>query len=186
MLIVLDCLSVFKLPGEINLLLSIHKGSRAVRIKMVGKRLHVVLLERLLQLVSVVEGGLEAAASAVRAHSGALLLLRVRGGAEGALGIGDGVVTEDAVDGAEERVLLAAALVAEVVEVERPDHAAAEALLLDELGLLADDVDVVEADPLVAVVGDGAHGALGVLLHGPALLADVLADLRKKEGEVSW
>lgn len=50
-------------------------------------------------------------------------------------GIWVGMAPQDSVDSAEERVGFAAAAVAEVVEVEGPDHAAAQTHLLDPFGL---------------------------------------------------
>ena len=67
----------------------------------------------------------------------------------------------------------------EIVQIKSPDHGTSVALVDDMLGLLPDDVGVVEADPLVALVGVGAHGPGGALHHGPAALFDKLADLEE-------
>ena len=95
-----------------------------------------------------------------------------------ALGVRRGVVPQDAVDGAQEGVLLAAANVVEVIQVQSPDHGSAVALGLDELGLAAHHGHVVVAHPLVALEGVGTQGLPVVVHHSPTLALDLLAYLR--------
>lgn len=76
-------------------------------------------------------------------------------------------------------MLAAAAPVAEVVQIQRPDHAAPEVEVLDQARLAPDFGHVVVRDPLVGHVGVGADTAVGVAGHGPAPLLDALAYLQK-------
>ena len=74
--------------------------------------------------------------------------------------------TQDILHGVHQRVGSLPAQVPEVVQVECPDHAAPEALVPDVVTLAGDGGLVVKADPLVAVVGVGAHpGRAGVILN---------------------
>ena len=65
----------------------------------------------------------------------------------------------------------------EVVVVQGPEHNPAQTLLRHVERLLHGDVDVVEADPLVALVGVGPHDPREGSLDVPAPLDDVDADL---------
>jgi len=66
--------------------------------------------------------------------------------------------------------------IGKVIQVQSPDHPAAEPVSLDKLRLAADHGDVVEADPLVRLEGVGSHTVLRVLHHCPAARADLRAD----------
>merc|ERR1719309_1040146 len=77
--------------------------------------------------------------------------------------------SEDAVDGAEKRVRLAATPVVEVIQVEGPDHGTTQTHRFDVLRLLPDHGDVIVADPLVPFVSIGSHGPLWMLHHCVAL-----------------
>ena len=87
---------------------------------------------------------------------------------------------EDLLNGVHERMVTLAAGVPEVVQVQGPDHCPAESVVPDELRLLPVHFCVVEADPLEAARGVGAHPLdvdVGVAGYNPALALDVVADL---------
>ena len=121
----------------------------------------------------------------VRAEVGADHLLdggrrRRRGRLDIADRVRKGIISEDPVDGSEKWVMLAAAPVGKVVQVQGPDHCPAESVVPDELRLLPDHFCVVEADPLETARGVGAHPLdvdVGVAGYNPALALDVVADL---------
>ncbi len=66
--------------------------------------------------------------------------------------------------------------IGKVIQVEGPDHSTPEAIGLHKLRLAANHGDVVEADPLVRLVGVGPHPVLRVRHHRPAARPDLRAD----------
>lgn len=66
----------------------------------------------------------------------------------------------------------------EIVQVQRPDHCAAEVIAHDEFGLESDHVLVVERHPLVTFVGVRTHPAQRVLDQLPIAFHHFVADLK--------
>ena len=82
------------------------------------------------------------------------------------------------VDGPEEGVLFTAAAVGKVIQVEGPDHATSKTHLLDVLCLVGNCVNVIKSDPLVPLESIWAHAALGISDKLPALVLDLVTNLK--------
>lgn len=91
-------------------------------------------------------------------------------------GIRGGVATQHPVDGLQQRVLLTAARVGEIIQIQGPDHATPKPVVNDPLRLSTDHVDVVIADPLVALVRIRSHPGHRVLNNSPSLALDTFTD----------
>jgi hypothetical protein len=64
-----------------------------------------------------------------------------------------------------------------VIQIQSPNHGSAKTLLLQEVDLLFNRVEVVEADPLIALVGIGSHPILRITNNCPAFFGHLFADL---------
>ena len=87
---------------------------------------------------------------------------------------------ELAVDCLEERIGLTGTIILEVVEVEGPNHGATETHLLHVVGLVPNSVNVVKADPLVALVRVRSHSVQRIPDDSPPIILHLLANLYKR------
>ena len=92
-------------------------------------------------------------------------------------GIRNGIVPEDSVHGPEERILLTAANIPEIIQVESPDHGSSIAIGFDKLRLAPDHGNVIKTNPLVTIEGIGTNSFSVMVLDSPASILDLGADL---------
>ena len=80
------------------------------------------------------------------------------------------IIAQNAVDCLEQRISLASAAIAEIIQIQRPYHGAAKFHGAGQLGFTADDVDVVKRNPLVSAMSVRTHGTFGILNDGPSTI----------------
>jgi hypothetical protein len=89
------------------------------------------------------------------------------------------IVSQNPVDGFKQRVGLASAFVAEVVQIEGPDHGATNFHRFGNFGFFADHVYVIKRNPLVATVSVGTEFTFFVLDDVPSSVGNRLANLQR-------
>jgi hypothetical protein len=87
------------------------------------------------------------------------------------------IVSQNSVDGFKQRISLASALVAEVVQIQGPDHSSANFHCFGNFRLFANHVDVVERDPLIATISVRSEFTFFVLDDVPSSVSNRLANL---------
>jgi len=85
--------------------------------------------------------------------------------------------TEGHIDGLEQGISPAAAVVLEIVQVQRPYHGTTQSQVFDVLGLVSDHFDVIIADPFFTLEGVGPDGAGGIVHLGVPIHQHVFTDL---------